>query len=65
MITLYGKKSNFCDGVSRRDFLKIGGMSFAGHSLGLDQILAAKTDTTNLKSGGLGHKAIINVFLGG
>ena len=65
MITLYGKKSNLCDGLIRRDFLKIGGISFAGHSLGLAQILAAKTDTTNLKSGGLGHKAIINVFLGG
>lgn len=65
MITLYGKKSSLCDGLLRRDFLKIGGMSFAGHSLGLSQILAAKTDTANLKSGGLGHKAIINVFLGG
>ncbi len=65
MITLFGRKGNFCDGVSRRDFLKIGGFSFAGHSLNLSQILAAKTDTSALKSGGLGHKAIINVFLGG
>lgn len=65
MITLYGKKNSFCDGIERRDFLKIGAMSFAGHSLGLNQIFAAKTDTSNLKSGGLGHKAVINVFLGG
>ena len=32
MLTIYGQKQRFCDGVSRRQFLKIGG--FALGSLG-------------------------------
>jgi hypothetical protein len=62
MLTLLGKpdrQSRFCDGVSRRDFLKIGGMVMGG--LSLPQLLAAEAQA------GIGqsHKAIINVFLPG
>jgi hypothetical protein len=63
MLTIYGKPdrrgSRFCDGVSRRNFLRIGGLVMGG--LTLPQLLAAEA-----KAGiGRSHKAIINVFLPG
>jgi hypothetical protein len=62
MLTLFGKphrNGGFCDGVSRRDFLSIGGMMLGG--LSLPQLLAAEA-----KSGRkLPHRAVINVFLPG
>jgi hypothetical protein len=62
MLTIFGTKNNrldHCDGVSRRNFLKIGGMAAGG--LSLPQLLAmeAKAGT------GHSHKAIINVYLPG
>ncbi len=54
-----GKRNRFCDGLSRRNFLTIGGMVMGG--LTLPQLLAAEA-----KSGvGRSHKAIINIFLPG
>lgn len=62
MLTIYGKPrlgKGFCDGFSRRDFLKVGGMALGG--LSLPKLLAAES-----KAGlGKSHKAIINVFLPG
>ena len=62
MLTIFGrpeKKSGFCDGVSRRGFLTIGGAAMGG--LALSQILAMEAQA------GIGssHKAIINVYLPG
>ena len=62
MLTLLGRpdrQSQFCDGLNRRDFLKIGGMVMGG--LSLPQLLAAEAQAGIGKS----HKAIINVFLPG
>jgi len=62
MLTIYGKpdaRARFCDGQSRRDFLKIGGMVMGG--IALPQLLAAEAHAGIGKS----HKAIINVFLPG
>ncbi len=62
MLTILGKpdkQSRFCDGVSRRNFLKIGGMVMGG--LSLPQLLAAEANAGIGRS----HKAIINVFLPG
>lgn len=62
MLNIFGKpqaSSGFCDGQSRRDFLKIGGMVMGG--LSLPQLLAAEAQAGIGKS----HKAIINVFLPG
>lgn len=62
MLTILGKpnrQDGFCDGMSRRNFLTIGGMAMGG--LALPQLLAAEA-----RSGkGRSHKAIINVFLPG
>ncbi|HEV3163883.1 MAG TPA: DUF1501 domain-containing protein [Isosphaeraceae bacterium] len=60
MLTITGKAhSRFCDGVSRRDFLKVGGLALGG--LSLPQILEAEASAGVRSS----HKAIIMVFLAG
>ena len=62
MLTIYGKsKGNqgYCDGMGRRDFLKIGGMAMGGLSMAnlVDADLQAKT--------GSNHRAIINIYMPG
>jgi len=59
MIKILGDKYRFCDGVSRRSFLQIGGLTLGG--LSLPQILRAE-ENQGIKRG---HKAVINVFLPG
>src|SRR5437764_12248363 len=62
MLTIYGQKQRFCDGVSRRQFLKIGG--FALGSLGgltLTDVLRAEAAAGRRNA----HKAVINIFLAG
>src|SRR3569833_2049470 len=59
MLTLLGERQRFCDGVSRRDFLKIGGLALGG--LTLPELLAAEAQAGIRSS----HKAIIMVFLCG
>ena len=62
MLTIYGrqsKKSGYCDGVNRRDFLRIGGLVMGG--LTLPQLLSAEAQAGVRRS----HKAVINVFLPG
>ncbi|MBI2926111.1 MAG: DUF1501 domain-containing protein [Verrucomicrobia bacterium] len=59
MLTIYGPKQRFCDGVSRRNFLKIGALGLGG--LSLSQLLQAEA-----KAGlGKSHKAVIMIFLPG
>ena len=60
MLSILGRTNGgYCDGVGRRDFLRIGGMVMGG--LSLPQLLA-----TESRSGiGRSHKAIINIFLPG
>lgn len=62
MLTIFGKPNRnggFCDGVTRRDFLTIGGTLLGG--LSLSKLIAAEA-ATGVK---LSHRAIINVFLPG
>jgi hypothetical protein len=62
MLTIFGRShrnGGFCDGVSRRDFLTIGGALLGG--LSLPKLLAAETASGGKSS----HKAIINVYLPG
>ncbi len=60
MLTILGReRSGYCDGVTRRDFLKLGGLCMGG--LSLPQLLQAEA-----KAGIKGsHKAVIMVFLAG
>jgi len=60
MLTLHAQaQSRFCDGISRRDFLRIGGLALGGASL--PQMLRAEAQA-GVKSS---HKAVIMIFLPG
>ena len=62
MLELFGKrdkKNTHCDGYSRRNFLKIGGMAAGG--LSLDQLMAMEAKSGTSSS----HKSIINIYLPG
>ncbi len=61
MLTILGHKSRYCDGVSRRGFLKIGGLSFGVGGFSLADLLRAEAAAGKSSS----HKAVINVFLAG
>src|SRR5438477_6933463 len=59
MLTILGPKQRFCDGISRRNFLKIGALGLGG--LSLPQLLQAESLSGIRRS----HKAVIMVFLPG
>lgn len=59
MLTILGKRYRLCDGVSRRSFLKIGGLALGGASL--PKLLQAESQGGARRS----HKAIIMIFLPG
>src|SRR6516165_7033383 len=58
MLTLIGDKQRYCDGISRRSFLRIGGLAMGG--LSLPGLLQAEE-----RSGRTTHKAVIMVYLSG
>jgi len=59
MLTIPGRRIRFCDGVSRRSFLQIGGLALGGISL--PQLLQAESQQpSNAK-----HKSIIMIYLAG
>jgi hypothetical protein len=62
MLTIFdpvNERKRFCDGVSRRSFLKIGGLALGG--LSLPQLLQAEAQAVTGKS----HKSVIMVFMCG
>src|SRR5262245_37718181 len=66
MLTIPGSKHRLCDGLSRRDFLRIGGLGAAG--LALPELLQqrAAAATTRSPTGSLGKaKSCILLFMGG
>jgi len=62
MIDIYGGGHRFCDGVSRRSFLRIGGLTMGAFgTLSLGDLMRAEAATGKRA----GHKAVINIFLAG
>ncbi len=62
MLTIFGqpdKHQRFCDGTTRRNFLKIGGLGLGG--LSLAQLLAAEAQA----GAGSSHKSVIMIYLVG
>src|SRR6516165_3203985 len=59
MLSILGGAHRFCDRVSRRSFLQIGGLAMGG--LSLPQLLRAEAQA-GIKSS---HKSVIMVFLSG
>ena len=62
MLNIPFGRVRFCDGVSRRNFLKVGTFSFGAMSLTLADILRAEARQDLPRTS---HKALINIFLGG
>src|SRR5579884_1582967 len=61
MLTIWGQKNRYCDGISRRSFLRIGALGLGAGSLTLADVFRAEAATAP----GSRHKAVINIFLGG
>jgi uncharacterized protein (DUF1501 family) len=59
MLTLQGPRHRYCDGISRRSFLKIGSLAVGG--LSLPQLLKAEARGGSAAS----HKSVIMVYLSG
>lgn len=59
MLTIFGQRQRFCDQVSRRDFLRIGGLAMGG--LTLPKLLQAE-QAAGVRATG---KSIINIYLPG
>lgn len=59
MLTILGDGARYCDGITRRNFLKIGGLAMGGASL--PQLLRAEALAGQRSS----HKAVIMIFLSG
>jgi len=61
VLTILGQKNRYCDGISRRSFLKIGALGIGSGGLMLSDLYRAEA----LAGSSSGHKSVINVFLGG
>jgi len=60
MLNILGRRqSALCDGHSRRQFLKIGGLAMGG--LSLPQILQAEQSTSGTAGKKLSHEAVIMI----
>jgi hypothetical protein len=62
MLTIFGRKTPYCDGVSRRSFLTIGALGLGASALHLTDVFRAEA---RAGTAGTQHKAVINIFLGG
>ena len=60
MLTISGPKNRFCDGVSRRDFLKAGALAFGATSLTWADVLRARAEGPSSRP-----KAVIMICLPG
>jgi hypothetical protein len=64
MITIPGSPNRWCDGVSRREFLQIGGLGVAG--LALPDLFRARAEGATPESRSAGRaRACILLFMGG
>ncbi|MFQ5731071.1 MAG: DUF1501 domain-containing protein [Planctomycetaceae bacterium] len=63
MLSIEGSRHLFCDGVSRRSFLKIGSLGLGGMSLA--QLMQADAQATNGGNGAGSKKAVIMIYLAG
>ncbi len=62
MLNILGDSYRLCDGISRRNFLKAGAFTFGAMHFTLADILRAEERSSRSLSG---HRAVINIFLGG
>ena len=63
MLTVYGGHSKFCDGVSRRNFIRIGALGLGG--LALPGLLRAEAASGGVSASARSRKSVIMVYLPG
>jgi hypothetical protein len=63
MLTILGQKTRYCDGISRRGFLRIGALGVGAGALTLTDLFRIEAQAGVRP--GTRHKSVINVFLGG
>ncbi len=61
MLDILGGSHRFCDGLSRRSFLRIGGLGLGAGALSLADVFRAEAHSPNPGR----HKSVIHIFLGG
>lgn len=61
MLTILGRSSTLCDGISRRSFLRIGALGIGAGAFTLPDLFRAEAANGHRS----GHQAVINIFLGG
>jgi hypothetical protein len=61
MLTIFGRANRYCDGISRRSFLRIGALGLGAGALTLADVFRAEAQSGSSSP----HKAVINIFLGG
>jgi Protein of unknown function (DUF1501) len=61
MLDIFGPASRYCDGITRRGFLKIGTFAFGATAFSLTDLYRAEANNPSPTS----HKSVINIFLGG
>jgi hypothetical protein len=64
MLTLFGPSSRFCDGISRRSFLRIGALGVGTGALTLADVFRAEARQA-AEGKSTRHRSVINIFLGG
>jgi Protein of unknown function (DUF1501) len=60
MLNIPGPQSRYCDGLTRRNFLKIATFAFGATTFSMTDVLRAEAG-----AGRSSHKSVINIFLGG
>jgi hypothetical protein len=63
MLTISGQKARYCDGISRRGFLRIGALGVGASALTLADLFRIEAQAGTRP--GTRQKSVINVFLGG
>lgn len=65
MIRLVGEAGRFCDGVRRRDFLRLGALGVGAGAFNLIDLQRAEAAQESAGKSVSRHKSVINIFLGG
>src|SRR3982750_2576241 len=63
VLTIFGGRSRFCDGVSRRNFIKVGALGLGG--LALPQLLRAEATAGAGSASRKSGKSVIMIYLPG
>ena len=63
MLTFLGRRRRYCDGISRRDFLRVGALTVGG--LSLADLLRLKAHAAGTAGAPTAGKSVIMVYLHG